>query len=249
MCLIHGWMHCSGFSSNGSKILVVTCSRISLHSSKFRFNHQFSLLHSPFSSYPINSLRNLALSNLTNTFILNLDADILPCGSWELLLEELPQYDLLSTVFVVPVFETTSKLALQCVSSPSFLASSPFRPFKATKSSRSYKLDTKAWLKQSSFAPSHYQDGYEPYLLFHSSLLGHLRSPLFDPSFTDFGYNKMDLVKYLAMDKQVSFLQVPPLVYLLHTHHEKTRFSERFSTDLLVRATNRLWRMRKVLKK
>ncbi|XP_013191389.2 xylosyl- and glucuronyltransferase LARGE1 isoform X2 [Amyelois transitella] len=143
--------------------------------------------------YPVNYLRNVALSNVDTPYVFLMDADFVPMvGLYEHLREAIrltnpyPQKKCL----VVPAFETQRYRASPPRNKAALLArlslTGDIAPFRSREWPRGHRATNYTrWINATAPYEVEWQTDYEPYLVVHRSV------PKYDTRFSGFGWNKM----------------------------------------------------------
>ncbi|GAM29069.1 hypothetical protein SAMD00019534_122450 [Acytostelium subglobosum LB1] len=182
------------------------------------------LFHANKTRYPVNNLRNLAITSSRTDFVLLMDADfIIPAGTHDYLIPYIhaAQSNEDKVAFVFPAFSSSYEPSLlpndkaslleliqKGLVSPSNLENcpkchSPTNYERWYKESKAYQLDYR-WI-------------YEPYLLFNRS-----QTELFDERFKGYGFDKNSQVFAMAV-MGFKFL-VQPDSYIIHINHEQSKW-------------------------
>jgi len=183
--------------------------------------------------YPINALRNVALSRARSDIVLNLDIDLIPSRRLYQRLTEKHVYDNLfvedDIVWIVPAFEldcvhvkqvprTRRHLrVLWCAKLASGFQMSHYPPgHRATHHARwlasldSQQHDTNGYNVK-------YEEGFEPYVLCKRENI-----PIFDERFEGYGKNKT-IHSYRLHHSGYTFRVLPPLGFLVSRVHPRSR--------------------------
>jgi len=171
--------------------------------------------------YPVNVLRNLALSNARTSMVLNLDADFIPSANMHKYLSGLERSNVTSLeAFVIPAFSTNLR--------PTYLPKTKVELLKAIKEKKVSPVNEgpcpkchaptnyPRWYISSSSYDVQYQWIYEPYLMFNKDLL----PILFDERLKGYGFDKNTHVFSLAVAGYT--FTVLPYPFVIHLDHEVT---------------------------
>ncbi|XP_044173578.1 glycosyltransferase-like protein gnt13 isoform X1 [Acropora millepora] len=201
--------------------------------------------------YPINRLRNIAISNAKTQFIFLVDVDFIPSPDLEIFARHhiLDYNERINgtndkLAFVVPAFDGARNLLIRdlpetkeeligMVKSKDKLA-----PFRKVESPLSHSNTNyiKWYQTNEPYEVRSYQDKYEPYLILRRTP----ELPFYDQRFTGYGMNKISHVIELAL-LRYKFIVLPD-VWIIHYYHRISPLSFAQMTDPEIRLKNRLQR-------
>ncbi|THD26988.1 LARG2 [Fasciola hepatica] len=173
--------------------------------------------------YPINELRNLALSYARTDVVFHLDIDFVPSTNLYTALQELIKrrwsnansIKNRSECFVVPAFETFDTRTTVPSTKQTLLDAWDERlilPFRHRIWTRGHlATNYTKWRNATSLYQVQWSADYEPYLVIHRS------APLFDPRFVGFGWNKASYI--MKLDAAGYQMYVLPDAFVLHLPH------------------------------
>eukprot|EP00045_Choanoeca_perplexa_P006581 m.56577 g.56577 ORF g.56577 m.56577 type:complete len:542 (+) comp13691_c0_seq1:108-1733(+) len=203
--------------------------------------------------YPINALRNLALSQVASDWILYLDADFVPSSGLSAVVQQallhLPSdIDATRVAFVVPAFESrasdraSADLPASKTHLEALVRSRAVAQFRRRESPLSHAATDYHKYFQAS-APLYevtYQDKFEPYVV----VKRHAQMALYPEAFTGYGLNKIAYTMTLAAQGYRFFVLTQ--AWCLHLPHMETRHAQAFLHDVSARVANRHQRFRLV---
>lgn len=168
--------------------------------------------------YPVNRLRNVALSLALTEFIAFVDADFsVPEQMYENLMKHIRRFDRsseLKTALVIPAFQTNLHfLPSTKASMKSAIRKKTVKAFQQDGyPSGHYATNTKRWLDSDRPYEISYRFGYEPFLVLRRP------APYYDERFVGYGQNKVSYAYELAA-RNYRFVVLPD-VYIIHTYDE-----------------------------
>ncbi|TNN29610.1 Glycosyltransferase-like protein LARGE2 [Liparis tanakae] len=185
---------------------------------KGRSNVGYHVVYRQGPFYPVNRLRNVALSNANTAYVFLTDADFLPMyGLYDYLRRAVVQQDLAHTkrALVVPAFETL-RYRLSFPKSKeellSMLDMGTLYTFRYHVWPRGHApTDYARWRLAAAPYPVAWEADFEPYVVVRRDC------PEFDPRFLGFGWNKVAHV--LELDAQEFGLVVLPEAFMVHMPH------------------------------
>ncbi|CAK9109551.1 Flagellar WD repeat-containing protein Pf20 [Durusdinium trenchii] len=219
-------------------------------------NILISLLFSDHAEYPINTLRNLALQGANATFVCLLDADVMlfrQPGAMRLT-DIVTSWERRRTAFVIPAFEEVSRGRGLCDKHGArnkerlarFVQRGSVAVFKQANQPKAHRAtDFDKWWTSTKPYEVPFEAQFEPYIIMRLEDLPRSGSAsggkVFDERFEGYGWNKVSffITAHLA---KTSFV-VLPNTWVVHCHHDKSRASERFNSDLGYRIANRVRRL------
>ncbi|GAM29082.1 hypothetical protein SAMD00019534_122580 [Acytostelium subglobosum LB1] len=182
------------------------------------------LLHANKTRYPVNNLRNLAITNSRTDFVLLMDADfIITAGTHDYMLPYIKKVQETGekVAFVFPSFSSSyqpnllpdDKASLLELINKDLVSPSNMRYCPRCHSPTNYNR----WYKESEAYELEYKWIYEPYLMFNRS-----QSELFDERFKGYGFDKNSQVFTMAV---MGFkFKVQPASYIIHINHEQSKW-------------------------
>lgn len=188
--------------------------------------------------YPINYLRNLAISKVQTEYTLLIDADLVPSPlALETIENHLRKCGVNDTVYVIPVFETSKRVSIGDKKRLERLYNrGHVLGYKSNHQKRSHgSTDLSKWFLSNEKYTVQYEARYEPYIVMKTSIdIKH------DERFTDYGWNKVAFITELAL-AGYSFVVLPD-VWFIHIDHKKSRSSVQFHSNITARLLNRIMR-------
>ncbi|XP_064395181.1 xylosyl- and glucuronyltransferase LARGE2s-like [Halichondria panicea] len=189
-----------------SRVLVNNSKRLALHV-VFKTNSQL---------YPINYLRNVALSKVETSYVFLSDIDFIPMdGAYEYLLEAIKILEKPKRLFVIPAFEThlyrftypTNKNEVL-----NLLQNGSVSTFRSHEWKRGHApTNYKHWAKTGTPYKIKWVDDYEPYVVVQSNVTK------YDERFAGFGWNKVSHM--MELNAQGYEFVVLPSVFMIHMPH------------------------------
>ncbi|XP_072019743.1 xylosyl- and glucuronyltransferase LARGE1-like isoform X2 [Amphiura filiformis] len=208
--------------------------------------------------YPINYLRNKAISQAKTQYLLLLDADFIPSPNLEQSFQSTlrgfkPSLPQTKVAYVVPAFEYSEDAKEPLRDPPSskeelkekiFGVGANIIPFRHFISPESHRpTDYRAWYtSKEPYKVINYEDKFEPYIIIRKTS----DLPLFDENFSGYGMNKVaHTMELLAAGFT---FEVLPNIWAIHLPHRVTTYNTNFLTDPLERLQNRITRFEFVAK-
>ncbi|XP_072173971.1 uncharacterized protein [Diadema setosum] len=203
--------------------------------------------------YPINYMRNVAISHSKTKYILLLDADFLPSPTLHNhFLQVIEQWPTaqgdgeMKTAFVVPAFDyiddqeahaslpaTKAELIQLMKQDPPTVSIFRFYESPLSHGPTNYAQ----WYTASEpYHTVYYEDKYEPYLILQKSEM-----PMYDERFTGYGMNKITHIFELHA-AGYEFVVLPD-AWVIHFPHSMSSQNARFLSDPISRLTNRVARL------
>ncbi|CAH0397182.1 unnamed protein product [Chilo suppressalis] len=184
--------------------------------------------------YPVNYLRNVALSNVNTPYVFLMDADFVPmAGLYDHLRSAIPLVNPYAQkkCLVVAAFETQRYRASPPRNKPALLARlanahsagdvAPFRLREWPKGHRATNYTR--WVTATAPYEVEWQSDYEPYLVVHRSV------PKYDTRFSGFGWNKVS--HSVELRAQGYRAVVLPDAFVVHTPHAPSPDITAFRAD------------------
>nr|XP_054751834.1 uncharacterized protein LOC129257518 [Lytechinus pictus] len=202
--------------------------------------------------YPINYMRNVAVSQAKTKYILLLDADFLPSPTLHkhfldvMAMWQVSEQRDQKTAFVVPAFDyieekqdqaglPRTKDELISLMKQDLPAVSIFRFYESPLSHQPTNY-VQWYMANEPYKISYYEDKYEPYLILQKSGM-----PMYDERFTGYGMNKITHI--LELHAAGYDFVVLPDAWVIHIPHLMSTQNSRFLSDPISRLTNRVTRL------
>ncbi|CAG5079121.1 Similar to Large1: LARGE xylosyl- and glucuronyltransferase 1 (Mus musculus) [Cotesia congregata] len=205
---------------------------------KFRKNIAYHVVYKDGEFYPINYLRNVAISQIQTPYIFQLDIDFLPpVDLYEKLIAYIYKLNRNVTdasnrnALIVPAFETQRYRFTFPVNKEELLkylnygVLYTFRYHVWTKGHAATNYSN--WKTATKPYQVTWEPDFEPYIVVHKS------APLYDERFIGFGWNKVSYITHLTA-LGYSYIVLPD-VFIIHRPHAPSLDIGKFRTDALYR--------------
>jgi len=189
-------------------------------SKAMRLHVDFHLLFANQTRYPVNVLRNFALTNARTSMVLILDADFIPSPNMHKYLSEVKRNKDALNAFVIPAFSTNLRRTALPKTKRDLLRTISERKVSPVNEAPCPKChgptNYQRWYISNSPYDVQYVWIYEPYLMFDKDLL----PILFDERLKGYGFDKNTHVFSLAVAGYT--FTVLPDPFVIHLNHEVT---------------------------
>ncbi|XP_057340323.1 xylosyl- and glucuronyltransferase LARGE1-like [Microplitis mediator] len=205
---------------------------------RIRKNIAYHVVYKDGEFYPINYLRNVAISQISTPYIFQLDIDFLPpVNLYEKLISYIYKLNINGTdtfyknALIVPAFETQRYRFTFPVNKEELI--------KYLNYGVLYTFRYHVWTKgHAATNYSNWKSAIEPYQVtwepdFEPYIVVHKSAPLYDERFIGFGWNKVSYITHLTA-LGYSYIVLPD-VFIIHRPHAPSLDIGKFRTDSLYR--------------